>query len=121
MRCAYASPQCTGRKEFWIYLMAERYYRGSTLVCSGDFIIYLFEDEKKGGVRNGNRPCKLFKEWLLHCDMMDLGFQGSKLTWSDEFIEETLRAANFLNNFIKLTIFWSSSVSMQVLWNGTPS
>lgn len=49
---------------------------------------------------------------------IDLNKAYDYLRW--EFIEDTLRDAQFLNNFIRLLMFCLNSVFIQMVWNGTP-
>lgn len=48
---------------------------------------------------------------------IDLHKAYNCLRW--EFIVDTLKDAQFPDNFIRLVMFCLNSVSMQVLWNGT--
>ena len=63
----------------WIYL--------------GDFNEILASDEKNGGVCRPMAPMLKFRHTLLHCGLVDLGFNGYRFTWrngrdEEAFVEE---------------------------------
>lgn len=56
----------------------------SPLLIAEDFNSLLMDDDKKGGHRpNSPLDCN-FRDWVLECDLVDLGFQGPKFTWFKE-------------------------------------
>ena len=52
-------------------------------VCMGDFNEVLHSSEKHGGLPKQLTPMLAFKEMLLHCELMDLGFHGYLFTWQN--------------------------------------
>ena len=64
-------------------------------ICLGDFNEILASDEKNGGVRWPMAPMLEFRRTLLHCSLVDLGFNGYRFTWrngreKEAFVEEWL-------------------------------
>ena len=47
----------------------------------GDFNEVLHSSEKHGGLPKQLSPMLAFKETLLHCKLMDLGFHGYPFIW----------------------------------------
>ena len=54
-------------------------------LCFGDFNDIIRQDEKEGGVLRPHNQMQLFREVLDECGFMDLGYVGSKFTWSRHF------------------------------------
>ena len=55
-------------------------------------------EEKQGGLIQPLRPMQEFRETLLQCGLMDLGFQGNIFMWSngregEGFVQERLDRA----------------------------
>ena len=79
-------------------------------VCLGDFNEILCSEERNG--RNGRipkllQPIQDFQSILLHCGLVDLGFQGYRYTWrngrrGDAFVVQQLNRACALEEWRKL-------------------
>ena len=54
-------------------------------MCCGDFNEILKQDEKLGGATHSHTQMQLFREVIDYCGFMELGFEGSKYTWSRHF------------------------------------
>lgn len=78
----YASYNDDLRKELWIKLQSIADSRQSRWLAAGDFNDILSQEEKKGGAPINVRKCNLFRERINNCDLMDMGYVGSRFTWS---------------------------------------
>jgi hypothetical protein len=61
----------------------------------GDFNEIVNRQEKVGGANHSNTQMAKFWETLIRCDLSDLGYRGSKFTWSNKqesgiFVKERL-------------------------------
>lgn len=56
----------------------------------GDFNEILYNDENSGGPRRQVGSILLFREALVDCKLEDMGYFGSKFTWSNKFTKELL-------------------------------
>ena len=54
-------------------------------LCAGDFNEIIGQDEKLGGALRSHNQIQLFREVIDECSFMDMGFVGSKYTWSKHF------------------------------------
>ena len=54
-------------------------------LCYGDFNEIIKQDEKLGGSRRPHNQMQQFREVMDECGFMDMGFEGSKYTWSKHF------------------------------------
>ncbi|XP_075665213.1 uncharacterized protein LOC142634846 [Castanea sativa] len=54
-------------------------------LCFGDFNEIIRQDEKLGSARRPHYQMQQFREVIDECGFMDLGFEGSKFTWSKHF------------------------------------
>ena len=85
-------------KETWALLWHLHSRASMPWVCIGDFNEILSSDEKSGGVPKPLGPMQDIWSTLLHCDLVDLGYQGYKYTWRNGrrvsmFVEERLDRA----------------------------
>ena len=55
---------------------------GLPWVVGGDFNIFLSEDERKGSTNKRDREMLDFAEAISDCQLLDLGADGPKFTWS---------------------------------------
>ena len=105
----YGHPEEQHKIETW-RLMRHLHARASLpWVCLGDFNEILASDEKNGGVRRLMAPMLEFRNTLLHCGLVDLGFNGYRFTWrngrgEEAFVEERL-------DRVVVTIEWSGMFS----------
>ncbi|XP_075650201.1 uncharacterized protein LOC142620776 [Castanea sativa] len=78
-------------------LMRHQHARASLpWVCLGDFNEVLASDEKNGGNRRPMAPMIEFRNTLLHCGLVDIGFSGYRFTWRNgwpraAFVERKIR------------------------------
>ncbi|XP_072076475.1 uncharacterized protein [Arachis hypogaea] len=77
----YASPQEGNRKELWENLQAIATHMRHPWMLIGDFNDIAKEHEKKGGTGSNEHACKRFKRRMDSCNLMDLGYVGTKYTW----------------------------------------
>ncbi|XP_025704008.1 uncharacterized protein [Arachis hypogaea] len=77
----YASPQEGIRKNLWENLKRLADATTDAWMVIGDFNEIAEEGEKKGGARADQHACRRFKNWIQSCNLLDLGFVGSKYTW----------------------------------------
>lgn len=59
-------------------------------LVAGDFNEILCNAEKSGGPQRGGAPMARFRETLVDCGLSDMGFVGSRFTWSNRFTKERL-------------------------------
>ncbi|KAA3476013.1 reverse transcriptase [Gossypium australe] len=77
----YGSPYERDRNNSWEELRT--LYTGESFpwfVC-GDFNEIMYGSEKKGGVPRNERRMEVFREVLVDCGLMDMGFSGRWFTW----------------------------------------
>lgn len=53
-------------------------------LCMGDFNEVLSQEEKFGRLEHRSKLIEYFREVLLDCGLMNLGFQGFQYTWSNK-------------------------------------
>ncbi|XP_075665387.1 uncharacterized protein LOC142635056 [Castanea sativa] len=94
----YGHPEDQRKSETW-RLMRHLHARASLpWVCIGDFNEILASEEKNGRIRRPMAPMLEFRHTLLHCGLVDLGFNGYRFTWrngrdGEAFVEERLDRA----------------------------
>ncbi|KAJ4842859.1 hypothetical protein Tsubulata_031873 [Turnera subulata] len=84
LTAVYASPTPSIRQEFWA---ATRAIASSILgpwFLIGDFNTYIDQTKKQGGLPVSLTMCHRFTSWIDDCQLMDIGFQGSKFTWEKQ-------------------------------------
>lgn len=79
----YASPRFEERSILWNNLSTLAELHGMAWVFAGDFNEPLVDDDKFGGKAVSVNRSIQFKECLDKCNMVDLGFSGSRFTWSN--------------------------------------
>ncbi|KAL7220555.1 hypothetical protein ACSBR2_013438 [Camellia fascicularis] len=80
----YASPNSCQRDELWEHLEAISQNMIEPWIVAGDFNDFSTTQEKRNF--NGNqdqRRSRKFNERMHHCNLMDLGCSGPRLTWSN--------------------------------------
>ena len=75
----YGHPKDQRKKETWAMLRHFHSKASMPWVCIDDFNEILSSDEKGGGVAKPVGPMQDFRSTLLHCDLADLGFQGTNI------------------------------------------
>ena len=86
----YDHPEEQRKTETW-RLMRQLHARASLpWICLGNFNEILASDKKNGGVRRPMAPILEFRHTLLHCNLVDLGFNGYRFTWRNGRDEEVL-------------------------------
>ena len=56
-------------------------------MCAGDFNEIICREEKLGGEIHNHGQMQLFRDVLDECGFLDLGFVGSRFTWSKHFVD----------------------------------
>ncbi|RYR49329.1 hypothetical protein Ahy_A07g035787 [Arachis hypogaea] len=77
----YACPQETLRKDLREKLFNLAQNMGRPWMLVGDFNDIDYEYEKKEGARVDTNACRRFQNWVNKCNLVDLGYVGSKFTW----------------------------------------
>lgn len=91
----YASPRFAERTIIWDNLSTPSEMHSLPWVIAGDFNEPLNNEDKFGGRGVSINRSMLFKECLDKCNMLDLGFSGPRLTWTNRrdvnvFIQERI-------------------------------
>lgn len=91
----YVNPVVEKRKESWQLLRMLKPMEQMAWLCIWDFNEILTNDEKFGDANRPFSQMERFKEALYDCELTDLGYKGSKYTWSNkreggEFTKERL-------------------------------
>ena len=81
----YGEPETTRRNEAWEKLRMLNQSKNKPWLCVGDFNKIIGQDENLGGALRIYNQMQLFREAINECSFMDLGFIGSKYTWSKHF------------------------------------
>ena len=79
----YASPIYTKRQVLWENLSKTADLHNKPWIVAGDFNEPLADEDKFGGRPVSINRSLLFKECLDKCNMVDMGFNGSKFTWTN--------------------------------------
>ena len=80
----YASPRSAERHILWNNLMKVVELHNMPWIIVGDFNEPLMKDDKFGGRVMSVSRSLLFKECLNKCSMIDIGFSGPQLTWTNK-------------------------------------
>ena len=91
----YASPRSAERCVLWNNLSNVANMHNKSWVIAGDFNEPLINEDKFGGRPVSINRSFLFKECLDKCNMVDLGFNGPRFTWTNKrdansFIQERI-------------------------------
>nr|XP_023875072.1 uncharacterized protein LOC111987579 [Quercus suber] len=81
----YGEPDIARRHEAWSKLRSLNSQSEKPWLCVGDFNEIVRRDEKLGGPSRPHWQMQQFREVIDECGFMDLGFEGSKFTWSKHF------------------------------------
>lgn len=79
----YGHPNVAKRNESWTLLNHLRLFSPEAWVCIGDFNKIVDQAEKSGAVERRDSQMEPFQSVLEDCDLSDLGFTGSKYTWTN--------------------------------------
>ena len=79
----YASPRYTERQVLWENLSKTADLHNKPWIIAGDFNEPLANEDKFGGRPVSINRSLLFKECLDNCNMVDMGFNGLKFTWTN--------------------------------------
>jgi hypothetical protein len=77
----YASPNEENRKLLWDDLRLIARHMAEAWMLAGDFNEIAYPSEKKGGLNASSKKCCKFINRINSCNLLDLGFVGSKFTW----------------------------------------
>ncbi|XP_075656619.1 uncharacterized protein LOC142626791 [Castanea sativa] len=83
----YGEPETHRRMEAWNKLRGLNNKEGSPWLCAGDFNEICRQDEKLGGALRNHNQMQQFRDVIDECGFIDLGFEGSKFTWSKHFTD----------------------------------
>jgi hypothetical protein len=95
LTCFYGHPITAKRHESWALLEHLRQFQPLPWICIGDFNEILTQEEKIGALLRKEGQMDQFRNALVNCKLTDLGFIGSKYTWTncrsaDNFVKERL-------------------------------
>jgi hypothetical protein len=79
----YGNPDWTKRYESWTLLRHLKLYEPDAWLCIGDFNEIIDQTEKWGGVFRSENQMMQFRLALEECGLSDLGYRGSKFTWTN--------------------------------------
>jgi hypothetical protein len=80
----YGNPEVCKRRESWALLRHLESFSPIPRLCCGDFNEILDASEERGGARCSGTQMKEFQNALEHCRLCDMGFNGSRYTWSNK-------------------------------------
>lgn len=91
----YGWPEEQRKNESWHLLWDLHSRHLVPWLCLGDFNEILKSEEKQGGLQEPLNLMQAFRETLLHCGLVDLGFRGNMFTWNNgrpggAFVQERL-------------------------------
>jgi hypothetical protein len=98
LTCFYGNPEIGSRSDSWSILRHLNSFAPPDWFCMGDFNEILDHSEEWGGKTRSQAQIDSFHSALAECSLGDLGFKGSKFTWSNKrgagaFIKERLDRA----------------------------
>jgi len=85
----YGNPETAKREESWLLLRHLKTHAPLPWLCVGDFNEILSQDEKVGEVVRRERQMDGFRIALEDCQLGDLGYVGSRFTWSNKHGDNT--------------------------------
>ncbi|XP_075663398.1 uncharacterized protein LOC142632978 [Castanea sativa] len=94
----YGRPEEYRKHESWSLLRHLHTRDSLPWLCLGDFNEILSSKEKQGRLPRPLRLMEEFRSVLLHCELIDLGFNGNRFTWrnggrGDAYVQERLDRA----------------------------
>ena len=81
----YGEPDTQKWHESWDLLRTLKGKFQSPWLCAGDFNELVRGDEKLRGNRRSHNQMQLFREAIDACGFVDLGYMGSRFTWSKHY------------------------------------
>ncbi|XP_021605634.1 uncharacterized protein LOC110610068 [Manihot esculenta] len=88
----YASPDISLRRRLWHSVLGFNGSEKSWLLL-GDFNSFTSENEQTGYVNVHNIGASDFQRWIFDNSLIDLGFEGTSFTWSEDDINSSYKAA----------------------------
>jgi hypothetical protein len=79
----YGHPEEQNKRKTWQLVRQIFSEVGRLWICFGDFNDVLSAEEKQGGVARTQGQLEFGREAVADCSLMDLGFEGYPLTWSN--------------------------------------
>jgi endonuclease/exonuclease/phosphatase family metal-dependent hydrolase len=79
----YGHPEWNKRKESWELLKHLQSYSPLAWLCIGDFNEIVDQSEKWGANPRREGQMELFRTALEQCNLSDLGYKGSRFTWTN--------------------------------------
>jgi hypothetical protein len=79
----YGQPASARREESWELLNHLKHLQPPPWLCAGDFNEILEQNEKFGAAIRRASQMEGFRQALEDCELCDLGFIGSRFTWSN--------------------------------------
>lgn len=70
------------RRGFWNNLALLKEKNELPWLCGGDLNEIMYHDEKLGGPPRLEQLMKNLTDFMNHCGLRDIGFEGPKYTWS---------------------------------------
>ena len=83
----YGEPETHQRMEAWNKLRGLNNRPSIPWLCAGDFNEISRQDEKLKGAMRSHNQMQQFRDVIDKCGFIDLGFKGSKFTWSKHFTD----------------------------------
>jgi exonuclease III len=80
----YGNPEVCKRRESWALLQHLASFPTNAWLCCGDFNEILVDAEKQEGARPSWAQMEAFRNTLEFCQLNDMGFIGSRFTWSNK-------------------------------------
>ncbi|XP_057756534.1 uncharacterized protein LOC130975820 [Arachis stenosperma] len=113
LMAVYASPHEAQRKEMWVLLHNISRNMNLPWLMIGDFNDIAEQSEKKGG-GNDTHACRRFRGWIDKCNLIDVGYSGSRFTWKGGIREGQERV---IKGWIELYVTQSDvQISQMHLW-----
>jgi endonuclease/exonuclease/phosphatase family metal-dependent hydrolase len=84
LTCFYGHPEVAKRHEAWALLIFLSRMSPEPWLCVGDFNEILSLSEKSSSTARPRSQMLAFHRALEDCQLLDLGFRGSKYTWCNE-------------------------------------
>lgn len=100
----YGRPEEYRKQESWTLLRHLRTKDSFPWLCLGDFNEILSSEEKQRRIPRSLRLMEEFRSVLLHCELIDLGYNGNIFTWrngrrGDAYVQERLDRACATNEW----------------------
>ncbi|XP_059429046.1 uncharacterized protein LOC132162844 [Corylus avellana] len=83
LTCFYGHPESAKRHESWALLNHLKSFLPKAWLCIGDFNEIVEQEEKVGGDVRRESQMEQFRMVLEDCGLSDMGYKGSKFTWTN--------------------------------------